>query len=72
MFYVDYPMKSGCFIALSTKSRNISPDNDQDEVEILEQLNTTTKELIKIDDSEGVIRSYARKDIDGVWIENTC
>ena len=35
----------------------MSPDNDQDEVEILEELNTTNKELVEIDDSEDLIGS---------------
>ena len=70
MFYVDDPIASGGSSALSTELRNISPENDQDEVETLEQLNTTNKELIEIDDSEGLIESYAHNDIDGVWIEN--
>ena len=50
VFYVDDPMESGSSIALLTKPRNIRPNNDQDEVEALEQLNTTTKELVEIDD----------------------
>ena len=62
-------MKSGWSIALS-EPRNISLDNNQDEVEILEELNTTDQELAEIEDSEGLIGSYAHKDIDGVWIEN--
>ena len=68
---VDDPMKSGLSIALSVEPRDIRPDNNQDEVEALEQLNTTLKELVEIDDSEGLIGSYARKDVDGVWIDNT-
>ena len=62
-------MKSGWSIALSGESRNSYPDNDQDEVETLEQLNTTTKEFVEIDDSESLIGSYVRKDTDGVWID---
>ena len=71
MLYVDDPMESGWSITLSVEPRNISPDNGQDEVETLKQLNTTNKELVEIDDSEGLIGSYARKDVDGVWIDNT-
>ena len=52
--------------ALSAEPRNIRPDNDQDEVEVLEQLNITTKEVVEIDDSEGLMGSYTRKDVDGV------
>ena len=63
-------MKSGQSIALSAKPRKISHDNDQGEVETIDELNTTNKELVEIDDSEGLIGSYARKDIDGVWIKN--
>ena len=70
VFYVDDPMENGRSIALLVEPRNISPDNDQDEVEKLEELNRTNKELVEIDDSEGLTGSYARKDIDGVWIEN--
>ena len=44
-FYVDDPMKSGWSIALSSKLRNISSDNDQDEVEKLEGLNITNKKI---------------------------
>ena len=46
VFYVDDPMESGWSIVLSTEPRNIYPDNDQDEVETLEKLNTTTKEFV--------------------------
>ena len=66
VFYVDDPMESGWSIAFLAKPRNISPNNDQDEVETLEELNTTNIELVEIDYSEGPIGSYARKDIDGV------
>ena len=62
-------MESGWFIALSTEPRNISFDNDQDEVEKLEELNKTNKELVEIYYLEGLIGSYTHKDIDGVWIE---
>ena len=69
LFYVDDLMESGWSIALSAKPINIYPDNDQDEVETLEQLNITTKEFLKFDDSESLIGSYVHKDIDGVWID---
>ena len=71
VFYVDGLMESGWYIALSAEPKNTSPDNHQDEVETLEKLNITNKQLVKIGDSKGLIRSYARKDIDGVWIENS-
>ena len=71
VFYVDDPIESGWSIALLAEPRNIRPNNDQDKVEAFEQLNTTTKELAEIDDSEGLTGSYAHKDVDGVWIENT-
>ena len=70
LFYVDDSMESRWSIALSAEPRIISPDNDQDEVETLEELNTTNNELVEIDDSEGLIGLYARKDIDDVWIDN--
>ena len=44
-------MKSGWSIALLVEPKTIYPDNDQDEVETLEQLNTTTKEFVEFDDS---------------------
>ena len=31
----------------------------------------SSKEFVEIDYSKGLIGSYARKDIDGVWIDNT-
>ena len=46
VFYVDNSMESGWFIEILVEPINISPDNDEYEVETLEQLNTTTKELI--------------------------
>ena len=46
-------------VSLSAEPRNISPDNYKDEVETLEKLNTTNKELVEIDDSKGLIGSYA-------------
>ena len=48
MFYVDDPIESGRSIVLSVEPRNIYLDNNQDKVETLEQLNTTTKEFVKI------------------------
>ena len=64
-------MENGWSIALSTKQRKISSDNDQDQVETLEELNITNKELVEIYDSEGLIGSYTRKDIDSVWIDSS-
>ena len=61
VFYVDDPMESRWSIALSTEPRNISLDNEQDKIETLKELNTTNKELVETDDSEGLIGSYAHK-----------
>ena len=36
VFYVDNPMESGWFTTLLAEPRNISPNNDQDKVETLE------------------------------------
>ena len=58
-------MESGWSFAFLLKPRNISPDNDEDEVKTLKELNTTNKDLIEIDDSESRIGSYARKEING-------
>ena len=63
-------MESGWSIAFLVELRNISSDNDQNEVETLEELNTTNTYLVEIDDSEGLIESYTCKDIDGVGVEN--
>ena len=60
MFYVDDPMESGWFIAFLVEPRNISPDNDQDKIKTLDELNTTNKELVEIDYSKGLIGLYAR------------
>ena len=70
VFYVDVLMKSGWSTTLSAEPRNISPDNNQNQVKTLEELNITNKELVEIDDLEGLIGSYARKDNDDVWIKN--
>ena len=32
--------------------------------------NTSNKELVEIDDSEGLIKSYAHNDINGILLEN--
>ena len=49
IFYVDDMMESGWSITISAKPRNISPNNDQDKIVTLDELNTTNTELVEID-----------------------
>uniref|UniRef100_A0A803PCS7 Transposase n=1 Tax=Cannabis sativa TaxID=3483 RepID=A0A803PCS7_CANSA len=71
VFYVEDPLNSAWSIVLSTQPRNFSQE-DQCDDECLDELNNFTEELadiVNFDDAEATTGSYARQDVDGVWVD---
>ncbi|XP_062103264.1 uncharacterized protein LOC133814298 [Humulus lupulus] len=71
VFYVEDSLDSRWSIVLSTQPRNFSQE-DQSDNHVLEELNNFTNELadiVNFDDAEVSAGSYARQDVEGVWVD---
>ena len=71
VFYVEDPLDSNWSVMLSTQPRNVGNEDDSDDY-VLEEHNTCAQTLVDIDAFDTIevtIGSYARKDPNGIWVD---